>query len=418
MKKVLVLGTPQNNFKAMLYGEIKKNKDFADKFTFINPSIHNLDKTAGNDWMYENSRLKHNVSFLDYCYALYRVFSLGEAFRIFLFILLGELKPIKAIHYVKELIRKAAFFKANKNFKNIDTFHFHFIQYSYLRELILIGKNKRIICSFWGSDLLRTHDTFNHFLVKRSLKRANVITCQSWEMREIILSKFGRNLAGKIKLNKFILDKSLFDRIDSFDGHTDRIEEFKKIYGFSSIKKNLLIGHSGSPENNHLKIIESLKEFNQKDELHIIVNLNYAIDEKSLMKYKVKIINKLEELGLNYTLLQKFFVGEELALSRLATDIFIHLPVSDALSATLTEMIYAGAEVITGKWLPYNLLRNEELISFEVEEFGEIPFQLNKILDENRKPNHQKKDIIRQTFLDKNIAEKWVEIIGGQKYSE
>ena len=55
-----------------------------------------------------------------------------------------------------------------------------------------------------------------------------------------------------------------------------------------------------------------------------------------------------------YVVLDDYFLDDDLALLRLATDIFLHMPESDALSAALTETAYAGGVTITGDWLPYS----------------------------------------------------------------
>ena len=81
---------------------------------------------------------------------------------------------------------------------------------------------------------------------------------------------------------------------------------------------------------------------------------------------------------LEFRLITHYLDWADLAAFRIATDILVHLPISDALSATVLEVIYGGNCVITGLWLPYGPFRRALLPLVTVEDFSEIaacPFQ-------------------------------------------
>ncbi|MCG2611292.1 hypothetical protein LZZ90_07215 [Flavobacterium sp. SM15] len=412
-KKILVLGVQQNNFLSFLYGSLKK--EYPD-FTITVPYYKEVDvQVAVSDWMYDNSSLKRHVSLINYVRAFFYLLFSRHHYSTLFFILFFEKKLFKAGHFLSSSLKEKSFFLQNNDFVSIDTFHFHFMQYSYLRSLFLVPKHKKIVCSFWGSDLMRTSDTFNHFFVQKALKRANVITCQSLEMKEIILSKFGRSLHDKIQINNFPIDQAVFNGIDDFtSSDREALNLFKKTYGFSSNKINVVIGHNGSPQNNHLKCIEALESLPNKEQLHLIVNLCYALPKHQYESYKTSLENAFEQTGIGYTIIEKFFSGNELVLSRLATDVFIHVPVSDALSATLTEMMYAGSVAITGSWLPYNTLRQIGLHYHQVSDFKQICEKLKLALTDFEKEKtlcKSNKALIRDFFFRKQIVEKWAEIL-------
>jgi len=411
-KKVLVLGVGQNNFLSFLYGALKKTYP---EFSISVPIYKEVKKNvAVSDWMYDNGRLKKNISLISYIKAVFIMMLSKHHYETLFFILFFEKKLLKSFHFVLSSIKEKAFFIQNENFKDIDTFHFHYMQYSYLRELFVIDKNKKVVCSFWGSDLLRTSDTLNHYFVKKALNRANIITCQSMEMKEIILSKFGRELYDKIQINNFPIDESVFNGIDCFSREDDSVQLFKEKHGFSKDKINVLIGHNGNPQNNHLKCIAALSDFDQKEKLHLIVNLCYGLSQNEYEDYKNNLEKALKKSGFSYVILEKFFTGDELVFSRLATDVFIHVPVSDALSATLTEMMYAGCISITGAWLPYNTLRQIKLYYHEINDFNELAVKLNSVVSnkiEEEKRSIANKPLIRAFFFRKEIVEKWAEIL-------
>lgn len=412
-KKILVLGVQQNNFLSFLYGSLKR---VYPDFTITVPVYKEVKEyVAVSDWMYDNSKLKKNISIVSYLQAIFALLFSKHHYGTFFFILFFQKKLFKAGHFWISSIKEKAFFIQNNGFQSIDTFHFHYMQYSYLRELFLISKDKKIVCSFWGSDLMRTSDTFNHFFVQKALKRANVITCQSSEMKEIILSKFGRFLYDKIQINNFPIDETVFRGIDDYSTEkTLELSQFKEAYGFSNEKINVVIGHNGNPQNNHLKCIKALESFPQKDSLHLIVNLCYALPQHQLEPYKNELRAAFDKTGISYVIIEKFFSGNELVLSRIATDVFIHVPVSDALSATLTEMMYAGSIAITGSWLPYNTLRQIGLYYHEINDFEQLSHKLQVVL-ENFEVDKQKrknnKQLINDYFFRKEIIEKWAEIL-------
>ncbi|MEO5777857.1 MAG: hypothetical protein ABIQ27_13210 [Flavobacterium sp.] len=411
-KKILVLGIGQNNFLSFLYSKLKS---FDNTFIISAPFARELNKDVKNDsWMYDNNLVSNKPSFLSILQSFFLILIDKHTYQTFFFILLVEKKFKKSVHFLYAQIKAKAFFLTNNNFNDFDVFHFHFLQYSYLRELFLIPKDKKIVCTFWGSDLLRTSDILNFYFVKKALSRANIITCQSLELKEIILSKYGRHLSDKIRIVVFPVDEKIYNDIDSARDNKDLISDFKIKYGYSSSKRNILIGHNGSVFNNHLKIIEAFNSIHHKSEVHLIVNLNYALDNDNRLSYKNKLVKQLEQTGISFTLLETFFSKEELAISRLASDIFIHMPISDALSGTMTEMLYANNVVITGSWLPYKTFKTMGLYYHEADDFESLSDkidELNSGFDNEKLKAFGNKKAIKEYFFSDKIIENWATIL-------
>lgn len=411
-KKILVLGLGQNNFLSFLYSSLKK---FDCEFSISAPFYVEINQESNNDsWMYDNKNIEEKISFLSLLQAFFHGFFSRHFFATFFFILFVEGKFPKAFHFVDKQIKAKAFFLQNKNFETVDTFHFHFMQYSYLRELFLVPKNKKIVCSFWGSDLLRTNDIFNFYFIKKALRKATTITCQSIELREIILSKYGRDLYDKIQVTMFPIEDRIYTQMDVNYNSTEKIAAFKEKFGYATDKINILIGHSGSPFNNHLQIIRALENCRDKDKLHLIINLNYAISENKKKKYKKELNQVLMSTGCSYVILEKFFVNEELAVSRLASEIFIHTPASDALSSTMLELLYASNIAITGSWLPYKTFRKAKLNYHEIDDFSELQFKLDSLIENFQAEKElatKNKALIQEYFFNDTIVKKWAQIL-------
>ena len=412
-KKIVVLGLGQNNFLSFLYAALKK---YDATFSITVPFYNELTKDSVHDTsMYNNNdsiKYKNTVTSLLQGFGMC-LFS-KHFYETFFFIVFVEKKLGKSLHFCYEQLRATSFFVRNNSFQDYDTFHFHFMQYSYLRELFLVPKCKKIVCSFWGSDLLRTNDILNFYFVKKALRRATVITCQSEELKEIVLSKFGRNLADKVQIAIFPVYEKVYDLMDLNYNNQETIDLFKSKFDYSKDKINILIGHSGSVANNHLKIINSLQDLRNKDKIHLVINLNYAITANEKEAYKLELIDALKKLDCSFVILEKFFVNDELAISRLASDIFIHAPISDALSGTMLELLYASNIVITGSWLPYKTYRKAKLDYFEMYNFLELSEKLDVIIDnfDNEKEIMLKnKQSIRDYFISESVAKNWSQIL-------
>ena len=146
----------------------------------------------------------------------------------------------------------------------------------------------------------------------------------------------------------------------------------------------------------------------------MVINLNYAITENEKKIYKMELIDALNKLDCSYVILEKFFVNDELAISRLASDIFIHAPISDALSGTMLELLYASNIVITGSWLPYKTYRKAKLDYFEIYNFPELSEKLDVIIDNFDREKEmvlKNKQSIRDYFISESVAKNWSQIL-------
>ncbi|WP_396156678.1 hypothetical protein [Flavobacterium sp.] len=411
-KKILVLGLGQNNFLSFLYSTLKK---FDASYSISVPFYNEITSDSSHEtWMYDNKKIVLKNNLISIVRALFFCLFSKHFYQTFYFILFVEKKMGKAFHFCyKQLIAKS-FFIRNNNFQDYDTFHFHFMQYSYLRELFLVPKNKKIVCSFWGSDLLRTNDILNFYFVKKALNKATIITCQSQELKEIILSKFGRNLTDRIQIALFPTYEKIYDLMDVNEQNQEAINLFKSNNSYSNDKLNILIGHSGSTANNHLKIIKTLENVKHKNKIHLIINLNYAITLSEKELYTKELTEVLNRLDISFVILEKFFVNDELAVSRLASDIFIHAPISDALSGTMLELLYASNIVITGSWLPYKTYRKANLNYHEIYDFGELSEKLDFIIDTISSEKiiaSKNKAFIKDYFSNDRIIVNWSQIL-------
>ena len=72
------------------------------------------------------------------------------------------------------------------------------------------------------------------------------------------------------------------------------------------------------------------------------------------------------------TLDTHFHKGSELATYRCCTDILIQLQTTDQFSGAMQEVMASGGNVITGAWLPYEILKEKKVHFWTISEFAEL----------------------------------------------
>ena len=262
-----------------------------------------------------------------------------------------------------------------------------------------------MVGSFWGSDVMRKSGIENSFYLEKLLDRVDLFTSNSLEMREIILSKFGRNYFPKFRLALYSLLYKLYTEIDSTKNVAEVRRNFLTSLGMNPDKKTLVVGHNGSKYNNHLPVLKALKESEIIDlnDFNIILPITYFPDGPD---YKSEVEAGVRDIP-NCSVLTNLLFGKELAALRLSTDFLIHALQSDAMSATLIESIYAGAVPIVGSWLPYGNFDRFGIPLIKVDDFSEIP---QKIVAPDYKPSQQIRDNINKFLRAEHVLDNWIDI--------
>jgi glycosyltransferase involved in cell wall biosynthesis len=252
-----------------------------------------------------------------------------------------------------------------------DLYHFHFCSAECLRWIDGVPPSAKVLCSFWGSDLMRVSGRYEYLHQSRALERADAITLHSPEMREILLSKFGRHLQPKVHYTRFSLYESFYQRIDQIRQDSGPAKTLRQELGVPDDRWLVVVGHNGNPSNNHLKIIAALVGMTAADKAPAVwvFPMSYTSSEDHMQAVEVA----ARSAGIDFRIFTRYLAWPELAAFRCATDLMIHLPASDALSGTVLEVLYAGSPVITAGWLPYSPYRRAQLPLLTVDEFSELP---------------------------------------------
>lgn len=370
--KILALGLSQSNFLGQLYGDLKKSyKNYKigvnEFYDLSKGKIEIEEKIFSAFFNFKNekvSRLESDRSFIN--------FSFTPLFWEIYFFERSQGKSRKeTYHFLRRMAYDKVIVEKYVLKSNYDIYHFHYCSPKNLNYLHFFPKEKKVVCSFWGSDLMRETGVRNIFYVSKALEKASSITIQNKELAEMLYCKYGRELKDKTNIVQFTISTQIYNFIDLFRNNPEEIQNFKIKYGIPLDKKIITVSHNAFVANNHIDILKTMDDLpvDVKSRFAFVLPLGYGRNEEYLSKleqFKISSSNKI-------FLLHQFFGPEETALLRLSTDIMVQMPVSDAMSGAMTEILYAGKQVITGSWLPYGLLRRNGVQFIEVDEFGQLP---------------------------------------------
>lgn len=130
-------------------------------------------------------------------------------------------------------------------------------------------------------------------------------------------------------------------------------------------------------------------------------------------KYRELVRRKLESSGFRYRIYDSFIPDREISMLRKASDIMIQVQITDQLSGSMLEHLYAENIIITGNWLPYAILDESGVFMHKVLSVDEVGEELLYILndfnlfEERCKANPE----IVQSFLDlENNMKSWIDM--------
>ena len=409
--KILSLGSGQSNFLSRLYADLKGN---IANLSFTIDNYNDLSKTVDSfkNSIFENKLDLQVVSVRnkELIISILKVF-FNKAFLIIFFFELKNKKSL--VHSLKIVKRNAIYLAVAKQFirnQNYSLYHFHFCVPFNLRFIHYLPKNSKIICSFWGSDLYRRNSKEDIFYVKLALQKTSVITVHTPEMKRDLLKKYDINIKSKIHLARKPPNTKVFDCI--LTTTQQEIRNLKLKLAIPLENKIITVGYNAFEENNHLEILKHLYKIQKpiRSNITIILPLAYGRKEEYLQKLKYEADRYVDMHIIFYN---DFLNSKELALLRMISNIQIQMPVSDALSHSITEVLFTGNDVIAGSWLPYQFYNRIGVKLYFIEEFSDLPKKVIELINQNKKPNSEItsiQNIITENFCSKTTVKPWVSL--------
>ncbi len=367
-KKVLVIGREVSDFLCPTFQSINEGEEY---------EVHLLETRTQSPKQQEIERsfisqYKIGTNFKSYKKSAY----------FFAFITSDFWKNIFKKVSIKESIRAALVAKAVKPlFKDFDIFNIQFLTPEALYFAKFIPENKKLVLSFWGSDLFQCNDDFSYQEQNAIIRRSKKIIVHSAEMKNIFLSKFGRHLEDRVE-NFFLVDisQTLQRFYDKGGDKNSIIDLFRQKYQIHQDKTIVTIGHSGHDIDNHISIVNSLGQMEAqiKERCFFILPMTYGAEPEY--------INRVEEscrtAGMNYKIFTNFLPDEDIIGMRFSSEVVIRMSKFDAFSLSVCETICAGNIVIAATWLPYGTLRTADIYYKETDAFEKLPQIVKEVVSQ------------------------------------
>ncbi len=355
-KRVLVVGVAKHYFNRKLY-QLMRNSHHDVQFDVFNTGEPILDPS---EYAFYNKVFQPQKNkFADY---------------------FGFVKGIRGIIYRSKLQSE---FERCCNLQDYDYIHLQSIPkwFSEIISTISIP----VITTVWGSDFYRKKKYENQ-RIKNILKSSTSITVATASIKNDVL-KFCSDLTD-VRVIKFGLE--VFDEIDKLLPNLNLNSKGEVL--------NITIGYNSHPAQQHLMVIEQIAIVKNKIHIPIKIILPFTYGPEDEI-YISNLKTALEKYELDYEFLFEFMTASEVASQCLRSDIMIQLQPTDAFSGSMQEYMYAGNLVVTGKWLNYSELKDNNVSFQEIEHIDDLGdflvkaiaqgFDINEIRKSNRKPLYQ-----------------------------
>lgn len=415
-KSILITGIGQTNYLFQLYGNI------VPKLRTINFNSINLKGLEVLETKNKSEKI-FNLNFQYKYDSVPALKSLKGFFKIIrtpyfwrdhriMFADLGWNYFRKCLFLSKQHVHAYYYAKFIDQNTKTDVIHHHFLNHKQGLFIKYLTKKYKIILTYWGSDIFRISNLQDHEIQKVLLPLGNIITTATPEMKFAVLNRFGNDFSEKIKIVRFIIDETFFQQADKFLKSDNWKRDFMNELSIPDNKIIILYGHNAFKENNHAKFIEALKKLPLEtiSNFHIIFPLTYgnsADDHISWIKENTFAIPT------GFTLIETFMDWEMSAKIKIVSDVYIHAPTTDGLSAFLTEYFYTSKISIVGGWLPYKTFTDMGIKYLEFENFAKLEnilINLNFHVKTFKNQDNNNREIVLNNFSIDKSAAKWENI--------
>jgi hypothetical protein len=269
---------------------------------------------------------------------------------------------------------------------------FHFLHPSSVIIAALFGVMGRpFAIHLWGSDFVYWRRR-NNWLLRFVLRRARFVSLANTQMLEEARTLWGKHV--RFRTLRFGLDA--IDDLRATPSASDtrtRPDTLQVVMGTNS--------QVAQQHEDMIQAIESLPEATKR-RCNFVFPLSYG-DRNN----RERVLARLKQASFQHSVLDRMIFGSQLANFRRSTDVLVQIQTHDALSGAMLESLYAGARVITGRWLPYDDLRSQGIDWIEIGRTAELVTALQTALDLSIDVGHNRR-IVAQLADWQQVLPTWV----------
>jgi hypothetical protein len=258
----------------------------------------------------------------------------------------------------------------------------------------LSSKGKLSILTFFGSEYYRSNFLYRVF-TREMARTAKWVTASNVQTLKDVCDHYGVP-ESKRRLCRFGL--SILDDIDRVT--SEDLSMFDQKYEIDDKTACISVGYNAAPIQNHPLILEQLIACKS----HLANSVLFFQLHGNRNAYVQQLLDACTKNGLTYRIVDQL-TNHELAVYRKRINVCIQLQKTDQFSGAMQEHLYAGSRVITGKWLPYQILDDYGMDYCRIESIDD----LHKVLlqEMNKKSDPKNAEIIRTLSSWDKTTEMW-----------
>lgn len=394
--RVLVIGWEVSDFMCPVFDRVRKENGITVDLFELRPQDQ-IKKAAYSAF---NNVLDLSLKITDYSKA--ELYAAAKSDYFF--------KKLLSGNSVKDALRAAVLYRKFKPvISSYDVVHICFITSTVFSFFDAIKSAKRLVITWWGSDLMHNNHDYNYSSQALLVDIADRVTVHQREMKEVFLAKFGRDKLNKVQELLFASDTAYMQKyVDAIPLKENYINSFKLRHNIPAHKRIVVVGHTAHTTDNHLPVLASIAPYSKEvaNDVCFVFPMTYGVDDEGHFDAVQK---ACDDMGAQCVILKEFLTNEEMFELRMASELLLRLSNFDAFSLSLCETLAAGNMVVTGTWLPYGKLRGNGVYFEEVYEIQGVGKRFIDIIRnfdgymQRCKPNP---DELMAVFHGENAAQK------------
>jgi len=283
------------------------------------------------------------------------------------------------------------------------------VQINYCREEfqlipeLIKGLGEKLFVFFYGSDLNNRNYIKNSFT--KLFYFADKLIATNKSIFKILDKYLEKSRIEEKKLEIF-LPQGHFKLYEPFE-IKDKVF-FKKELRLPEDKVIILVGNNGTENEQHEAMVFQLSKLPNREDYFFVFPFSNRLD------HSINRINKITALAKNllgennFRFIPDFISYQQMALYRMASNIFLHLRRIDMLAVSMFESNMAYCQVITGNWLPYQFYLEKVKVEV-ISDFSQINDTIKKVLNDPGLPGklrHNRRVVLRD--YHHKVMDKWM----------